>query len=111
MLNKAALTRLTDSLQGISDPETRRLIILMAPDLDSETARKALAAEGAFLIRKLEMDHGHFSPERMTEALAYLSSSLVLGGGVYRDQTIRLVELSRDRAFVVQAREVLAALK
>lgn len=111
LANKAALTHLAESLQSVRDPQTKRLIILMLPDLRAEAARKALAAEGGFLIGKLETDGGHFAVERMSEALAFLSCSVALGGSVYRDETIRLVELSRDRAFVVQARAALAVLR
>ena len=76
--NEGALTRLAGALQTLGDAETRRLIILVLPDLTPTLARKVLAGEGAFLASRLETERGHFGPERMSEAFAFLHSSVLI---------------------------------
>jgi len=109
--NRAALTRFAEALPSIADPQTRRLVVLLMPDVSAADAAKRLAAEGAHLIRLIERSNGSLGPDEMSEALAFVETARTSGGPACRDEIIRMIELSRDALFVRTARAALGTLE
>lgn len=107
--NSRALHFLLSRLQDLSAPGVKRALLVVSRYLPASDSAKALLGEGAFLVAYLKEHRGHFGPERLSEALAFISACHAHDNGVLRSEIISLVELSDSAAFVHAARSYLAS--
>ncbi len=104
--NAREVGRLVRRLQDFGDPLLKAELLGLAIDTVPQSAARVAADEGVFLLGLLGKCGGTLAPERREEAFAYLELVARLKDPVLIEQTVSLIEASRDREFVRRARAV-----
>ena len=104
--NSTEVGRLVRRLQDFGDPLLKAELLGLAIDTVPQAAAKVAAEESTFLLGLLKKGDGRLPPEPSQEALTYLGLVARLKDPVLIEQTVSLIEASRDPYFVRRARAV-----